>query len=334
MKNFLRILANGFISIINGLIVAGFPLILLIMSSPSEPEPGVPQVEPLDTAAFWSSWIPWLLLVLLAISFLLFRKIKKEMINRQLPQGLVLLSSFAVMQFRAALLHFWILSLTGNGQMDSNDFIAALAGWGIWAGLLMLLSWLWYGKVMRSRIENEFIDDLKAYAKNNGGSISYLEKIKSLIYDSEAIRHQAPSQTLEYSSRESMPVMISFDNPLRVFAIHWLHTSMQDHNSKGFIEQKGWTLCAAGEVDPNLLSMAGKGVFRPKELESSIADPVRKKEFRRLIKERVLSVELTDSHYLVTAEPRYDVVIFSVKPPHADEVMKFIETAQSALGKM
>lgn len=279
-------------------------------------------VDDFSVRMFFKSPFPFLLIAFYILTFIINFSLQRKLKYYDVHTALRLSFSFVWMQIRIFCAFLWFLLLTGIGYVNfESEYIRNLIGLGIWIGLVVVIAWFLYGKIMRGRIENIFIDKLSDYAEANDGSTSRLKKPKQFIMNASILKHS----TIHTKTSETVPLMISFKEPFRGFALHCLTSTVKNMQSKIEQTQKAWTFCVFGDAVLSNLSGIAEGEVSKSDLFSFLGDK-KSSVFRKLQRKySVKRIEFYDGIFLVSMKGRFDILVLNVKFPDIKKVISMIE---------
>ncbi len=270
-----------------------------------------------DTRLFWTSPSVWIVLLLYPFTFLVQRK-NAFVRNEDLPWLFRGYLRFLFVLLRGAVYTAWRLLITTSARPDWRTATEGLSFFVISFVLLTILAWFGYGKIMRSRINQMFFDDLKSFAEERGGrTVADESGIRAFILNAQSINHSVIMGDPIGSQEESLPQVVVWPKPPQGIAVHWLTITRRNAITKHWSVQIRWTLCLMGKLRANLQSERNDSiVLDAPGMTRKLSSPDERKRWTSLSRRwNIKSIELLKDDYLIVWTPPYDWKTMSIRPP-------------------
>lgn len=278
-----------------------------------------------DAPLFWRSPLVWTVLVLFPLTFLIQKKTR--LVRKEDLPGLFRGSlRFLFFLFRSALYTLWRTLIVGSGRPDWRDASEGLVFFAFLIGLWALLSWLGYGRTMRSRVNRTFFDDLATFAKErNGRAVTEDGGITDFLLNAQSIDHTIVMGDPMGSQEESLFQVVVWPEPPQGIAVHWLRVTRRNPITRYWSIRIRWTLCMMGKLGPEFRRTdEDSTVLNPREMAARFSSTEERNRWTALCREwRIKNVEILRDDYLITWKPAYDWNILSIRPPSGERLSEF-----------
>lgn len=278
-----------------------------------------------DASLFWRSPFVWTVLVLFPFTFWIQRK--NRLVRREdLPDLFRGSLRFLFLLFRSALYTLWRFLIVSSAHPDWRDASEGLVFFALLIGLWALLSWLGYGKAMRSRVNRTFFDDLNTFAKErNGRAVTEDGGITDFLLNARSIDHTIVMGDPVGSQEESLFQVVVWPKPPQGIAVHWLRVTRRNPITRYWSTRTQWTLCMVGKLRPEFrLTDDDSTVRNPQEMATRFSSTEERNRWIALCREwGIKNIEILRDDYLITWKPAYDWSILSVRPPSNKRLGEF-----------